>query len=956
MAAPPSLPPAPGYEYTRKFGELCKVLEAILVAKGAKKKTVLIKYWNSYHTDDYFPLMRLLLPELDKERQSYALKESTLAKMYVKILSLPDADADRLTKWRLPSSARRMGGHAANAGDFPVILEQVLENRCGRAGHDSLTIGQVNDKLNELNAARVDRDARQQILTYFVRNATPVENMWIVRIILKDLKIGIRHETMLKNYHPDGMDLYNMCNDLRKVCTDLSDPKVRLHSKNIMLGKPFKPMLAMRRSPEQVLKLSKRQDFWIETKYDGERCLVHKNGDAISIFSRNAKDYSDLYGKKLAPIIKANVRANRCILDGELLVWDRELLCFEPFGRLKTTALETQSSTKHLCYMVFDLLMLNDEHLVGLPLCERYTRLEAVLHPVPTKIEIVPHRVARTKEDIVASITSAIDTREEGIIIKLPNSEYVPGERKDKWFKIKPEYVDSLTDSLDLLILGGFYGTGKRRGGMLSHFLLGVSKTPTVPGQRPDKFLTFCKVGTGYTIAELHELANRLQGKWRDYDPNNPPLHLAGWRAQPGERPDVYIPPHLSVILQVQAAEIVPSDKYHAGFTLRFPRTDRIRHDKSWHECLTEEGLQTLIHQGLVGTARGTKRTAADAGGTLPGSKKRRKAADSVPGVSLQRGKAKVSERFRDTDTSEVVVESRIFKKLEFCVLSAEEPRIKKNDLEKLIVKHGGMKTQNPTPSTDYIVAGKRILSVENQIRNGSKDIVSYKWLLECDRLGTLVPLKFEYLIFATPKTREQLHQFVDVYGDNFFEPTAESTLQSVFENVKFPQRIVPLRMVVDEDTYTTPPCTAWTDGTFEPAADAFSYVDYVLHGMEIDEQEYFAGTAGVTGCGLFIGCVFYLDFFVAIGDATSARSSSSLDMCANAITVFGGRVTNVLSDTRLTHIVIDTSDLSRLDAIKQILLAGRRRGQREKYVVQHSWVEECVKRRERIREAEYTL
>ena len=61
------------------------------------------------------------------------------------------------------------------------------------------------------------------------------------------------------------------------------------------------------------------------------------------------------------------------------------------------------------------------------------------------------------------------------------------------WLKLKPEYIDSLSDELDLIIIGGEYGSG-HRGGMISHFLLGVAVAPDNPESRPTSFMTFGKV------------------------------------------------------------------------------------------------------------------------------------------------------------------------------------------------------------------------------------------------------------------------------------------------------------------------------------------------------------------------------------------------------------------------------------------------------------------------------
>merc|ERR1719324_1462940 len=150
-------------------------------------------------------------------------------------------------------------------------------------------------------------------------------------------------------------------------------------------------------------------------------------------------------------------------------------------------------------------------------------------------------------------------------MIKNVNSKYVPNERKDSWLKLKPEYMEGAGDDLDLIILGGYYGAGiGRRGGTISHFMVGV-KAPianaTPDPNSPILFYSLAKVGSGYTDAELNQLQKMLEKHWRVFDTSNPPSCFM--LAEPfKEKPDVWIHPNNSKILQIKAAQIVPSEKY----------------------------------------------------------------------------------------------------------------------------------------------------------------------------------------------------------------------------------------------------------------------------------------------------------------------------------------------------------------------------------------------------------
>uniref|UniRef100_A0A8C1X382 DNA ligase 4 n=1 Tax=Cyprinus carpio TaxID=7962 RepID=A0A8C1X382_CYPCA len=184
-------------------------------------------------------------------------------------------------------------------------------------------------------------------------------------------------------------------------------------------------------------------------------------------------------------------------------------------------------------------------------------------------------------QEVVNSLNEAIDDLAEGIMVKNPMSIYKPDKRGEGRMKIKPEYVDGLMDEFDLLIVGGYWGKG-RRSRMLSHFLC--------PGEKPTVFQTLCRIGSGYTLKELYDLGLKLDKHWKVCKKNNPSAAILCGT----EKPEVYIEPCNSVIIQAKAAEIVSSEMYKTNCTLRFPRIERIREDKEWYQCMTLAELNQL--------------------------------------------------------------------------------------------------------------------------------------------------------------------------------------------------------------------------------------------------------------------------------------------------------------------------------------------------------------------------
>ena len=70
----------------------------------------------------------------------------------------------------------------------------------------------------------------------------------------------------------------------------------------------------------------------------------------------------------------------------------------------------------------------------------------------------------------------------------------------------------------------------------------------------------------------------------------NLPYFITSWNPSSGEKPDVLVDnPKNSYLIEVKAAEITKSRSFPSEYTLRFPRVVKIRYDKDWYECMTNE-------------------------------------------------------------------------------------------------------------------------------------------------------------------------------------------------------------------------------------------------------------------------------------------------------------------------------------------------------------------------------
>lgn len=713
-------------------------------------------------------------------------------------------DGYNLLHWKLPgqTTASRLAGDFAGRC-FEVILKRPMRNDVG-----NMTIAEVNEQLDEL-AASAGEAENLRIFELFYNRMNAEELMWLIRIILKQMKVGATEKTFLDLWHPDGDALFSVSSSLRRVCWELYDPEVRLEQDEagVALMQCFQPQLAQFQMPASFQKMTEllrptEQDpeFWIEEKLDGERMQLHMTEDKshpggrkFCFWSRKAKDYTYLYGDGLQDQNSALTRhlknafasgVKNLILDGEMITWDMEVDKIVPFGTLKTAALSEQQnrSTSDAAghrplFRVFDILLLNNKPLTQYTLRDRHRALEKAIKSVHRRFEIHTYASATSADAIEPLLREVVANASEGLVLKNPRSMYRLNSRNDDWLKVKPEYMSEFGESLDCVIIGGYYGSGKR-GGILSSFLCGlrVTQNHIQAGANPEKCFSFFKVGGGFRAEDYAEVHHRTEGKWMEWDSKKPPseyIELGGGELRQYERPDMWIRPKDSVVVSVKAASVGPSDQFARGFTLRFPRFRRLRLDRSWDTALSLEEFQNL-RQRVDEESKEKAMTVED--------RKRR---------NPKRIKREITIAGEDAAPIEYKGDkTKIFKGIEFCVLSESLKPYKKTrtQLESVIRENGGSISQRATPGTNMIlVADKKVVKVASLIKEGVADIIRARWLRDCldqDLGGFLLPFEKSHIFHATKALEIAATQNTDQFGDSYCRDVTVEELRDMMQGM----------------------------------------------------------------------------------------------------------------------------------------------------------------------------
>jgi bifunctional non-homologous end joining protein LigD len=295
-----------------------------------------------------------------------------------------------------------------------------------------------------------------------------------------------------------------------------------------------------------------------EVKWDGYRAIATEAGGEVTLTSRNGNDLTARFQNVAREIPKA-VKTTDCVLDGEVCALDEA-------GRSSFSAMQQGKPGTPIVYYVFDLLEVEGESLIDLPLVERRKRLEQLLDKRNKTV-----RLSESFDDGRALYEAAKQQRLEGIMAKRLDSRYLPGKRTRDWLKVKAH------SEQEFVVAGYTKGTG-RRASSFGALVLGYF--------RGDELVYAGNVGTGFSSTEIEKLLDRLRPLRRD----TPPFREVPKMPKVRKSDVIWVEPKL--VVEVEFAEWT-----HDG-RLRAPSYQGIREDKAAEDVRQELPITDTLRKG----------------------------------------------------------------------------------------------------------------------------------------------------------------------------------------------------------------------------------------------------------------------------------------------------------------------------------------------------------------------
>ncbi len=487
-------------------------------------------------------------------------------------------------------------------GDLGQTAENILQQKIQTTFlSETITLERVYETLLKISnlEGKGSQEMKMRYVSSILNDATPQEAKFILKILLGTLRLGIAENTVMdalaiaftgeKENREVIENAYNVSSDLGKVAQVVSTGGIeQIRKFQIQLFNPIRPMLADRiKSGEDTIKKF-QNDFAAEYKLDGERAQIHKQKDTIMIFSRSLENITSYYPDIVEKISKLII-SDDVILEAEIVAMNTNSGDFLPFQELMHRRRKyeiDEAVTKYpITVNFFDVLFSNGKNCMDMEYMERRKLLEKIIKE-DDFARLTPMSIINNEEQILEVLENSINAGCEGLMLKHLNSTYRAGIRGSNWLKLKREYQNDLGDSLDLVVIGAFFGKG-RRTGKYGTLLLATYN------DEEDVFPSICKVGTGFSDESLDQLYQILSPK---VTLKKNPRIISDMAA------DMWFEPEL--VIEIVASEITQSPihktasdkiKENTGLALRFPKfTGKIRTEKNAEDASTDEEVIAL--------------------------------------------------------------------------------------------------------------------------------------------------------------------------------------------------------------------------------------------------------------------------------------------------------------------------------------------------------------------------
>src|SRR5215217_414875 len=434
------------------------------------------------------------------------------------------------------------------------------------AGEPSLTVADVDGAFGAIGAMRGpgSQAARREALAAILERADEDEQRFLVRLLLGDLGQGALAGVMAAAVaraaevpEADVRRALTLSGDLAETAAiALRDGTEGLAAVRLRVGRPLSPMLAAT-APDVAAALERTGPAAVEHKLDGARVQIHRDGNAVAVFTRTLDDVTAHVPEAVEAALEVTARS--VVLDGEVIALrdDGRPHPFQVTGSRfgSRRYLERLRREIPLSVFFFDVLHLDGADLLDAPLSERAAALDAL---APRRR--IPHVVASDADAAQRAFDAALAAGHEGVMVKALEAPYAAGRRGAAWLKVKPVHT------LDLVVLAAEWGHGRRRG-YLSNLHLGA--------REDDGWAMLGKTFKGLTD-EL--LAWQTQG------------FLGLETRRDGHA--VFVRPEQ--VVEIAFDGIQRSRRYPSGLALRFARVKRYRDDKPAAEADTVETVRAL--------------------------------------------------------------------------------------------------------------------------------------------------------------------------------------------------------------------------------------------------------------------------------------------------------------------------------------------------------------------------